>query len=154
MSMQQKYKDDFALLLEAGFIASNQADEDAAVKLFKASQVLNPDNQLPKIGFGYVHLLKLELKQATDRFEDVLKKEPMNYMAQALLGLSFALTTKEVAKGEKLLHEALTKTDDASVKNMASTALEFVEKYVKKSQGPAQLQSPSDPKKGKPKKGK
>ena len=57
-----KFKDDFFLFLEAGFIAVNQADEDAAVKLFKAAQLLDPQQSLPQIGFGYLHLHKLELK--------------------------------------------------------------------------------------------
>jgi len=140
MAQLQKYKDDFTLLLESGFIAANQADEDAALKLFRASQLLRPDNMLPKIGFGYLHLLKLELKQACQMFDDVIKKEPNNEMARCLLGLSTALTTKEIDKGEALLKEALKKTDDPSVKNMASTALEFVEKFVKKTPTPVQGQ--------------
>lgn len=148
MSQLQKYKDDFVLLLESGFIAANQADEDAALKLFRASQLLKPDNMFPKIGFGYIHLLKLELKQACQMFDDVLKKEPNNEMARSLLGLSTALTTKEVDKGEALLKEALKKTDDPTVKNMASTAIEFVEKFVKKNPTPVQGQ-PSQKKKEK-----
>jgi len=147
MAQLQKYKDDFVLLLESGFIAANQADEDAALKLFRASQLLKPDNMLPKIGFGYVHLLKLELKQACQMFDDVLKKEPNNGMARALLGLSTALTTKEADKGEALLHETLKKTDDPAVKNMASTAIEFIEKFVRKS--PTPVQGQSQQKKGK-----
>jgi hypothetical protein len=148
MPQMQKYKDDFVLLLESGFIAANQADEDAANKLFRASQLLRPDNMLPKIGMGYVHLLKLELKQACQTFDDVLKKEPSNQMARALLGLSTALTTKEADKGETMLKEALNKTDDPTVKGMASTAIEFVEKFVKKAPTPVQGQ-PQQKKKGK-----
>lgn len=147
MAQLQNYKNDFTLLLETGFIAANQADEDASVKLFRASQLLRPDNMLPKIGLGYVHLLKLELKQACQIFEDVLKKEPDNQMARSLLGLSTALTTKEIDKGEALLHEALKKTDDPTIKSMASTAIEFVEKFVKKSPTPVQGQ-PQQKKKG------
>lgn len=140
MAQLQKYKEDFTLLLESGFIAANQADEDAALKLFRASQLLKPDNMLPKIGFGYIHLLKLELKQACQMFDDVIKKEPNNEMARSLLGLSTALTTKEIDKGETLLKEALKKTDDPTVKNMASTALEFVDKFVRKPPTPVQGQ--------------
>jgi len=150
MAQLQKYKDDFILFLESGFIAAHMADEDAAGKLFKASQALRPDNMLPKVGQGYVHLLKLELKQACNLFEQVLASDPNNQMARALLGLSTAFTTKEVEKGEKLLHEALKKTDDPTVKNMASTAIEFVEKFVKKAPTPMQGK-PENPKKGKQK---
>jgi hypothetical protein len=140
MAHWQKYKDDFVLLLETGFIAANQADEDAAMKLFRASQLLNPESSLPKVGFGYVHMLKLELKQACHHFEEVLKKEPNNHMARALLGLSISLTTKEVERGEGLLKEVLKKSDDPAVKTMADTAIEFVEKFVKRSPTPVQGQ--------------
>ena len=52
----KKYEEDFFLFLEAGFIAINQADEDSAVKLFKTCELLQPENPLIKIGFGYLHL--------------------------------------------------------------------------------------------------
>lgn len=148
MAQLQKYKDDFVLLLESGFIAASQTDEDAALKLFRAAQLLSPANQLPKVGFGYIHLLKLELQQACKSFEAVLKADPSNDMARALLGLSTALTVKEADKGEKILEEALKKAKDPAVKNMASTAIEFVEKYVKKAPTPVQGQ-PKTKKKGK-----
>jgi len=149
MSKLQKYKDDFVLLLEAGFIAAGQTDEDAALKLFKASQLLSPQNKLPKVGLGYINLLKLELKQACATFEEVLRAEPDNEMARALLGLSTALTVKDVNKGEKLLEEALKKAKDASVKGMAETGLEFVNKFIKKQPTPVQapLKKPAQKKK-------
>ncbi len=145
----QKYTDDWLLLVEAGFIAANQADEDAAFKLFRASQLLSPDNSLSHVGMGYVHMLKLELKQACQKFEEILKKEPNHEMARALLGLSTALSTKEIEKGENLLKQSLSKTQDPSVKAMASTAIEFVEKFVKKAPTPVQGQPPAEKKKGK-----
>lgn len=149
MGQLQKYKDDFTLLLESGFIAAGHAEEDTALKLFRASQLLKPDNTLPKVGLGYIHLLKLELKQACHIFEDVLKKEPSNEMCKALLGLSHALTVKEVDKGEQLLVEALKNSEDKSVKSMASTAIEFIEKFVKKSPTPVQSAPVTKKKKGK-----
>lgn len=140
MAQLQKYKDHFFLLVEAGFIAVNQADEDAAVKLFRASQMLNPQNMLPKIGMGYLHLCKLELKQACKDFEDVLAKEPNNEMAKTFLGLSLSLTPTEVSKGEKILEEAAQKAKDKEVKTLAGTALDFVERFVKKAPSPAEMQ--------------
>jgi hypothetical protein len=144
----QKYKDDWILFLEAGFMAAHQADEDAAVKLFRAAKLLNPENSLPKIGFGYVHFLKLELKQAAAIFEEVINKEPNNEMAKALLGLTLALTPTQGAKGEKLLHHAATKSGDPAIKTMANTAIEFIERFVKKTPTPVQMM-PEGPKKGK-----
>jgi len=141
MAQLQKYKDDFVLLLESGFIAASQTDEDAAVKLFRAAQILQPENVMPKVGYGYVHVLKLELSQACKKFEEVLKTDPHNEMARAMLGLSTSLTVKEADKGEKILKEAMKNTKEPSVKNMASTALDFVEKYVKKQTTPVQGQT-------------
>ena len=147
MQKIQAYKDDFVLLLETGFIAAGQTDEDAALKLFRAAHLLSPENLLPKVGFGYIHLLKLELKQACRLFDEVLKVDPENHMARALLGLSTSLTIKEVDKGEKILEEALKHTKDPSVKSMAQTALDFVEKFIKKQPTPVQGQ-PKTSKKG------
>src|SRR5579863_9838734 len=141
MAQLQKYKDDFVLLLESGFIAASQTDEDGATKLFRAAQILQPENIMPKVGFGYIHLLKLELAQACKKFEEVLKADPHNEMARAMLGLSTSLTVKEADKGEKILHEAMKNSKDPSIKNMASTAIDFVEKFVKKQPTPVQGQT-------------
>ena len=137
MSQKEKSKDDFIVMAEAGFIAINQADEDAAVKLFRAAQMLKPDNSLPKIGMGYMHFLKLELKQASKLFQEVLDDEPSNEMAKAFLGLSVAFTPNDADKGEKILEEAATKSKDPTIKTMAKTAIDFVEKFIKKSSHPA-----------------
>lgn len=132
----KKYKEDFFILLESGFIAVNQADEDSAFKLFRAAKILNPENTLPLVGFGYLHLHKLELPQAIRQFEDVLKKEPKNEMAKALLGISMTLSPQELKKGEKVLDETL-KSQDPMIKQLADTAKEFVDKFVKTTPGPA-----------------
>lgn len=132
----KKYKEDFILLAEAGFIAVNQADEDAALKLFRAAELLNPTNVLPKLGFGYLHLHKLELKQAVKNFEEVLDKDPHNDMAKAFLGLSMSMMPNTIDKGEKILEQTL-KSKDPMIKNLAGTAIDFVERFVKKRPGPA-----------------
>lgn len=143
MGQLQQYKDDFILLAEAGFIAINQADEDAAVKLFKASELLDSKNILPKIGIGYMHLCKLELKQAAKSFEEILATDPNNEMARTFLGLSLSLNPAECAKGEKVLEESLQAAKDPMVKGLAKSSLEFVEKFVKKSPSPVEGQSHS-----------
>jgi|ERR1700722_6566971 len=145
-----KTKDQFLLLAEAGFIAINQSDEDAAIKLFKASELLDPDNLLPRIGMGYMHLCKLELKQAIKLFEEILTKDPHNEMARAFLGLSLSLNPAELTKGEKVLEEAAEKSKDPAIKNLAISALEFVEKFVKKTPSPVTA-SPLEAKKKKKK---
>lgn len=132
----KKYKEDFILLAEAGFIAVNQADEDAALKLFKAAEMLSPKNILPKIGFGYLHLHKLELKQAVKYFDEVLELDPHNDMAKAFKGLSLSMMPNTIDKGEKILEQTL-KSKDPAIKKLASSAIDFVERFVKKTPGPA-----------------
>jgi hypothetical protein len=147
MARLQKFKEHFILLCEAGFIAVNQADEDSAVKLFRASELLQPTNMLPKIGMGYLHMMKLELKQACKYFDEVIAKEPHNDMAKTFLGICYTFTTTEVAKGEKILEHSAQKASDPGLKKLAVTALDFVEKFIKKEPGPAHLQKPSKKKK-------
>lgn len=131
-----EYKKDWLLFTETGFIAVNQADEDSALKLFKAGEMCNPDNTLPTVGFGYLHLHKLDLKQAVECFENVLKKEPKNDMARAFLGLCMGMMPNMVEKGEKILEEA-AKSSDPEIQQLSNTAMDFVEKFIKKSPGPA-----------------
>ncbi|HSX03507.1 MAG TPA: SctF chaperone SctG [Rhabdochlamydiaceae bacterium] len=149
MASLQKFKDHFFLLCEAGFVAVNQADEDAAVKLFRASALINPASTLPKIGMGYMHMMKLELKQAIKIFDEIMAIEPHNDMAKAFLGICYALTTSEVAKGEKILEQSAQKAEDPMIKKLAVTALDFVEKFVKKAPSPVELQKSEKDKKKK-----
>lgn len=136
MASWHKYKEDFILLLEAGFIAVNQADEDAALKLFKAAMLLDPNNPLPTIGIGYLHLHKLELKQAIKAFEEVLDKDPGNDMAKAFLGLAFSMQPNSVEKGEKMLAQS-RKSSDPMIQRLSETSIDFVERFIKKTPGPA-----------------
>ena len=136
MSVLKKYTEDWLLFTEAGFIAVNQADEDASKKLFRAGELLNPENTLPQVGFGYLHLHKLELKQAVKVFEEVLSKEPQNEMAKTFMGICMSMMPNATAKGEKILEQTL-KSKDPLIKKLSDTAIDFVEKFVKKSPGPA-----------------
>ena len=142
-----KYKQDYILFVECGFIAVNQGDEDAAIKLFTAAGALDPENSLPKTGLGYMHLCKLELKQACTLFGEVLEKNPDDEMAKAFLGIALSLTPNEVSKGEKILEEVATHGHNDQVKTLATTAIDFVEKFVKKSPTPAQAQTTQEKKK-------
>lgn len=137
MNGLDQYKQDFLLLLEAGFVATNQTDEDSAIKLFNAAEVLDKNNSLIKIGFGYLALHKLELKQAQASFEEVLKKEPKNEMAKAFLGITMSLMPKEMLKGEKILHET-SESGDKGIKKLANIALDFVDKFLKKEPSPVE----------------
>ncbi|PCI77508.1 hypothetical protein COB21_03065 [Candidatus Aerophobetes bacterium] len=139
MNDLSKYNEDFVLFLEAGFIAINQADEDSAVKLFKACEILDPNNALIHIGFGYLHFHKLELDAAMSCFKKALDMEPNNDMAKTMMGLSLSLTPNKVSEGEKMLMESATESKDSSIKKVANTSLDFVENFVKKNPGPAEI---------------
>ena len=136
MTTFKAYKPDWILFAEAGFIAVNQADEDAALKLFRAASLLEPTNILPKIGFGYLHLHKLELKEAIRCFEEVLDQDPANEMAKTFLGLSLGLMPNMAEKGEKFLDQ-VAGSKDPMIKTLSSYSKDFIHKYVKKSPGPA-----------------
>lgn len=135
--LMKKLQGDFILLVEAGFIAVNQADEESSTRLFKAAELLNEENTLPRVGMGYLHLHKLELKQAIHVFEAVLKQEPDNQMARAMLGICVSMMPGTTTKGEQILHEAGTKTKDPQIKNLVHTAEKFVDTFLKKPPGPA-----------------
>lgn len=135
MTSWHDFKKEWILLLEVGFIAVNQADEDSALKLFKAAELLKPDNALPKVGFGYLHLHKLELKQACKMFEEALEIEPANDMAKALLGISMSMAPTSLEKGEKILEQTL-KSHDPLIKSLSTTALDFVDQFLKKAPSP------------------
>ena len=135
-TLMQEFKNDFALLIEAGFIAVKQLDESSATRLFNAAQTLNPQSTAPKIGLGYIALNKLEMRTATQAFEEVVKIEPDNMLAQTFLGMCFLLNKAKRKQGEKLIQEAMVKTDDPTVKNLGAIALEWSEKDLQKSKSP------------------
>lgn len=132
----QEFKEDFSLLIEAGFVAVKQLDETSATRIFHAAQALSPDSTAPQIGLGYISLNKLEVKEATKTFEEVVKKEPENYLAQTFLGICFLLSKPKRKKGEKLIQEAMEKTDNPSIKNLGEVSLEWANKDLKKNEAP------------------
>ncbi len=126
------FKEDFGLLIEAGFIAVKQLDETSASRIFHAAQVISPHSVAPQIGLGYIALNKLEVKEATKIFENVTKQEPDNQLAQVFLGICYLLTKPKRNKGEELINEALAKTSDPTIVNLAKTSLEWADKDLKK----------------------
>lgn len=130
------FKEDFALLIEAGFIAVKQLDETSASRIFYAAQVMSPNSVAPQIGLGYIALNKLEVKKAIKIFEEVIEKEPDNHLATAFLGICFLLTKPKRKKGEKLIKEVLAKTSDPTIKNLGTLSLEWAEKDLNKEKSP------------------
>ena len=112
-------------------------DEESAVRLFKAAELIDNKNPLTKIGFGYLHLHKLELKKAITLFEGVLKDDPKNEMAKTFMGIALSMTPNDLNKGEQILEQNLT-SDNADIKKLAGIALDFVDKFVKKEPSPVE----------------
>lgn len=131
-----EFKEDFSLLVEAGFVAVKQLDEMSATKIFQALQAMSPDSMAPQLGMGYIHLNKLEVKEATAIFETVVAKEPENALAQTFLGMCFLLTKPKRKKGEELIKSILSKTEDPAIRHLAELSLEWADKDLSKNKSP------------------
>lgn len=140
----EQFKSDFALLLEAGFVAVKQLDEISAHRLFTAAQVINPDTMAPQIGLGYIALNKLDLKEAVYRFKLVIEKEPENHLAQIFYGICLLLNKQKREEGEKLIKEMMEKTTDPTVKSLGEISLEWADKDLKKMKAPFYVMSEMD----------
>lgn len=132
----ESLKEDFPLLIEAGFIAVKQLDEISATRIFNAAQMISPKSTAPQIGLGYIALNKLEVKKATGIFEKVVEQEPTNYLAQTFLGICFLLNKPKRKKGEKLIQDAMSKSDDPTIKNLGTVSLQWAEKDLNKIKSP------------------
>lgn len=126
------FKEDYALFIEAGFIAVKQLDEVAARRLFKAAELLNPDNPASQLGLGYIALNKLQVTDAIKIFEGILEKDPGHHLAESLLGVCYLLTKNKRKKGEQLILNAKEKTLDPTIKNLADVCMEWSEADLKK----------------------
>jgi len=122
------FAEDYPLLVEAGFVAIKQRDEIAARRLFKAAEVLHPDNPTAQLGLGYVELNKLRVSQATEIFTKVVEHHPEHHLAQALLGVAYLLTPDKKERGKQLIEQAGKESDDPTVKNLSSVCLEWLHK--------------------------
>jgi len=122
------FREDFALFIEAGFVAVKQLDEIAARRLFKAAETLSPDNPAPQLGLGYIALNKLRVSEATAIFEEIVKKDPEHHLARALLGVAYLLTPDKKSEGEKLICDAKENCDDPTIKNLAEVCLDWQKK--------------------------
>lgn len=127
-----EFKEDFALFIEAGFVAVKQLDEKSAKQIFKAAAELSPNSVNPQIGLGYIALNKLDLKEADRIFEKVVAKEPENWLAVCFLGISYMLQKSKRKKGEELVQKALSASNDETIRNLAKISLDWNEKDLKK----------------------
>ncbi len=132
----EDFKEDFPLLIEAGFVAVKQLDEVSSTRLFQAAQLLNPTHPASKVGLGYIALNKLEIKEATRIFEEIVKEDAEHHLAQTFLGICYLLTKPKKKKGEALIKEIIEKTTDPTIKNLGETSLIWAEKDLSKNKAP------------------
>lgn len=132
----EELKEDFSLLIEAGFVAVKQLDAISSSRIFIAAQMISPGHTAPQIGLGYIALNQLNVKEATHIFEEVTAKEPENYLAQTFLGMCYLLSKPKRKKGEKIIREAMEKTDDPTIKSLGEISLEWAEKDLTKAKAP------------------
>jgi len=130
-SLVNHFLEDYALFIEAGFIAVKQCDEIAARRLFKAAEILSPNNPASQLGLGYIALNKLRVSEAIPIFESILKKDPDHCLAEALLGVAYLLTQDKRKQGEQMVLEAKQKSDDPTIKNLADVCLDWIKKDLK-----------------------
>jgi len=139
MSVEEKIeelKEDFSLLIEAGFVAVKQLDAISSSRIFVAAQMISPGHTAPQIGLGYIALNQLNIKEATHIFEEITKKEPNNLLAQTFLGISYLLSKPKRKKGEKLIKEAINSTEDPTIKSLGEISLEWADKDLTKAKAP------------------
>lgn len=140
----EEFRNDFSLLIEAGFVAVKQLDAISSSRIFIAAQMISPGHTAPQIGLGYIALNQLNVKEATHIFESVVTKEPENYLAQTFLGMCYLLSKPKRKKGEKLINEAMEKTDDPTIKSLGKISLEWAERDLTKAKAPFFEQSKKD----------
>ena len=135
-SILDDFKNDFALFIEAGFVAVKQLDEKAAKQLFGAAELLQPQSTAAQIGLGYISLNKLEVSNAMKIFQAVLEKEPENYLAQAFLGICYLLKKSTRKEGEELIEKTKKSSEDPTIQNLCEVSLQWADKDLKRIKAP------------------
>lgn len=138
------FDEDFALFIEAGFIAVKQMDEPSARKLFFAAQALKPEHPAPSVGLGYIALNRLEIADAVEHFEEVLEKDPEHHLARAFLGIAYLLKKPTRDKGREMIKIALESTDDPTVVNLCKVTAQWADKDLQDKKAPFFTGSPEE----------
>ena len=141
------FKEDFALLFEAGMVAIKQGDEASAKALFQALSVLNPEHTAHELGIGLLYLHKMDLTTAEGIFRGVVEKDPENWSAKAFLSLtlmmivlqqgsSFEVRRESLERCLLLAGQVLENCEVESTKALAKSVLDWHDGLVAKSGGP------------------
>lgn len=131
MKTLDDFKEDALLLLEAGFIAINQADFDSANMLFKAAEILDANVAMCEIGKGYACLHQLKISEAKKWFKKILDRDPNHQMAKTFWGWTEMMDPNHMNEGRKTCENILKETHDSDIKQFASSAIKFAEEQSK-----------------------
>ncbi len=123
---------DFPLLVEAGLVAIRQQDEDSAMSCLTAAMLLRPKHSAPYIGFGYLHLNKLDTENALAYFEKALERDAENMLAKSFLAICYLLNPDRQEEGRADLNKILNKNPEAEVEQLCKQALMWHEKDLTK----------------------
>lgn len=139
----KSFASDVPMLVEAGFVAIKQVDEDSARKCFYAAMVIDPNEPLPVIGLGIVSLFKLDLDEAKKLFRLVLQADPHNQMAKTMLGIAnlYSITEDGIKEGKHLIDEVMQTTDQHDLQELAKSSQELMKEIKKKMRDLHPLQS-------------
>ena len=127
----EKLRVEFSLLIEAGFVAVNKKNETLAVTLFNAAQAIEPYSVIPKLGFGFIELNKLEIDNAMKYFTEVLEQEPEHHLAKVFMGMCLAFNPKTRAEGKSYIKVIKQQTNDDHIKHLCEISLLWIDKDFK-----------------------
>lgn len=143
MTDLELYKEDFALLFEAGLLAIKQGDEDSATKIFRALHVLNPEHYGIELGFALMDLHKMNLNSAEARLRDLAEKEGDNWSVKAFLALthmmivlhqdcSFEVRRDNLEQCVLVANQVVTHCEIESTRMLAQSVLDWHDSLVAK----------------------
>lgn len=139
MKIIEDIKKDALLFLEAGFIALNQAEYEAAEGLFEAAEALDADRDMCDIGRGYLAMHKMQIPKARKWFEKVHKRSPDNQMAATFLAWANIMDEKHQSEGEAACMKIMKEAKQPDIKHFADSALEFAKNYSGPASSPLNL---------------
>ncbi len=143
----KKFRPDSAALIEAGFVAIRQVDQESARKCFMASMVIDPNNSLPVLGLGIIHLFDLNIIEAKKTFHEILKHEPENHVAKTMLGIAnlYTVTEEGLKEGGDLIEDSMSATNDAELKKLNHHSQELLKEIRSKMKDLHPLESTDQP---------
>lgn len=123
----EKCEGDFKDMMLGGFTALYDGFFEDAQILFQAAYILDETHTAPYYGFLYIALYTLKYEQVRQIANEILKLDPQDYTAYALLGVGYALERKEIDTGLEIIEEAVTKSQDPIIAQLRGDVLAWIQ---------------------------